>query len=289
VSPAAAHSAPLRATTSPGIPHDASAPATESSQPAGGGSSNTTAPRAVDAGVSSRRARLPTATHTSPSPRSCEPKPAAVSSRTRTTSESTSAESTRATSTARRFEAWRSTTISGSRRATAVSISTSVARAIERRTPNHERGCTANKSASSTTPASAPRSFTIGACRIPRSSISNSTSPASRSGVTENTGVVITVETGALSGSPAATIRVRMSRSVTIPNPGPWKSTIADVAPAAVIRRATSLIASIGEHVTVAVRISSTTGVFAGSRIPTASSRDFARSSKGLATAAGTR
>ena len=50
------------------------------------------------------------------------------------------ADSTRATSTARRFAACKSETISGSRPATVASDSTLCARAIARRAPNHERG-----------------------------------------------------------------------------------------------------------------------------------------------------
>ena len=127
---------------------------------------------------------------------------------------------------------------------------------------------------------------------MPRSSISNSTSPPSLSGVTLNTGVVMTLATGALRGRPAATIRVRMSRSVTIPisNPSPeLASTIAEVAPASVIRRATSRIDSIGLQVTVAERINPATGWCPGSCTPTISSRARARSSSGRATATGIR
>ena len=91
--------------------------------------------------------------------------------------------------------------------------------------------------------------------------------------MTENNGVVITEETGALSGRPAATILVLMSRSVTIPNGRPEATTTAEVAPAVVIRLATSRMFSIGSQVTAVVRISSTTGWCPGSCTPTCSSR----------------
>ena len=130
------HSAGVRAITAEGSPQRASAPLTESRQLAGAGSLHTTALRASDAGVSSRRAWRPTATQTSPSEgRSLA---AATSSSARVVSASTSAERTRATSSARRFEAAGRRRISGSRRATVASDSTLSARAIERRAPSAE-------------------------------------------------------------------------------------------------------------------------------------------------------
>ena len=107
--------------------------------------------------------------------------------------------------------------------------------------------------------------MTTGAWRIPRSSSSNRTSPPSLPGDTENAGFVITPATGALSGTPAATIRVRMSRSVTIPKPPPRRSTIAAFAPAAVICRATSRMLVIGSHLIVGARNRVATGWCAGS------------------------
>ena len=107
--------------------------------------------------------------------------------------------------------------------------------------------------------------MTTGAWRMPRSSSSNRTSPPSRPGATEKTGVVITPATGALSGTPAATIRVRMSRSVTIPKPPPRRSTIAALAPALVICRATSRMLIIGSQRIVGARSRVATGWCAGS------------------------
>ena len=104
-----------------------------------------------------------------------------------------------------------------------------------------------------------------------------------------NTGVVMTVATGALSGSPAATILVRMSRSVTIPKPCARRSTIAEVAPAAVIRRAASRMLSIGSHSTVRERISRVTGWRAGPPALISSSRCLTRSSSARATLTGMR
>ena len=134
-----------------------------------------------------------------------------------------------------------------------------VTAAIARRIPNHERGWTANRSTSSTTPTSCPRSLTTGACWIPCSSISNRTSPPIRSGGTVYAGIVITASTGVSGDTRAATTRRRRSLSVTMPS-CPSRSTTAALAPASVIRRATSAIAVPGSHTTVGVRISVATG-----------------------------
>ena len=106
------------------------------------------------------------------------------------------------------------------------------ARAIARRAPNQERGWTANRSESSITPTSSPalvddRGVTDAALEHLEQHLA---AKPCRS-TTENAGFVITLATGALSGTPAATIRVRMSRSVTIPKPPPRRSTIAALAP----------------------------------------------------------
>ena len=107
--------------------------------------------------------------------------------------------------------------------------------------------------------------------------------------MTVNTGVVITVATGALNGSPAPTILVRMSRSVTIPKPPLRRLTIAELAPASVIRRATSRMLSIGSHRTVGERSSRVTGRWFGGPAPTSTERCLTWSSTGRATLTGIR
>ena len=84
-------------------PHRRSVAPSRSSQPVGGGAEHTRAPRGRDAGVSSRRAWLPSATQTRPSPGERRVPPPASSS-ARAVTASTSAERTRATSSALRLE-----------------------------------------------------------------------------------------------------------------------------------------------------------------------------------------
>ena len=73
-------------------------------------------------------------------------------------------------------------TIGRSSRGASTSSSTDPARAIRRRRKNDERVCAATRSISSTTPRICPVAETTGKWRKPRSSISSSTSPPSRSG-----------------------------------------------------------------------------------------------------------
>ena len=107
--------------------------------------------------------------------------------------------------------------------------------------------------------------------------------------MTVNTGTVMTVDTGAFNGSPAATILVRMSRSVTIPKPPARRLTIAEVAPNSVIRRATSRTLSIGSQRTVGERSMRVTGRWFGGPAESSISRRLTRSSSGRATVTGMR
>ena len=74
---------------------------------------------------------------------------------------------------------------------------------------------------------------------MPWSSISSSASVPVRSAATVQAGALITSHSGVSGPAPAATTRVRMSRSVTIPRPSP-RSTTTQVTPASAIPRAAS-------------------------------------------------
>ena len=80
-----------------------------------------------------------------------------------------------------------------------------------------------------------------------------------------------------------------MSRSVTIPKPPPRRSTIAELAPASVIRRATSRMLSIGSQRTVGERSIRVTGRWFGGPRASSISRRLTRSSSGRATLTGIR
>ncbi len=79
------------------------------------------------------------------------------------------------------------------------------------------RADAASRSASSSTPTTSPRGVSTGMCRRPHSSISISTLSAVRSAVTVRAGALITDAIGTSTGRPAATTRVRRSRSVKMP------------------------------------------------------------------------
>ena len=100
-----------------------------------------TAPRRVEAGVSSRRAWLPSETHTVPG---SAPAPLAdTSSIARRVSASTSAESTGASSSAGTLEWCRSSISAGNCAAASESASRFRARSKLRRARTQERGCAA--------------------------------------------------------------------------------------------------------------------------------------------------
>jgi len=92
-----------------------------------------------------------------------------------------------------------------------------VAKPIERRSMKLCRAEAASRSASSITPTTWPPDVTTGMCRSPHSSISISTVSAVRSAVTVRAGALITPPIGTSTGRPAATTRVRRSRSVNMP------------------------------------------------------------------------
>ena len=94
---------------------------------------------------------------------------------------------------------------------------------------------------------------------MPLSSISSSASVLVRSADTVHAGAVITSDSGVFGSAPAATTRVRMSRSVTIPRRSP-SSTTTQVAPASAMRRAASRTLVSGGHTSAGARISSPTG-----------------------------
>ena len=101
-----------------------------------------------------------------------------------------------------------------------------LARAIAARRWNELRVATATRSESSTTPITLPVGERTGKWRIPRSSMSSSTSLPMRSAATVYAGALITCAIGPPRSAPAATTRVRRSRSVMIPSvPSPTSTT----------------------------------------------------------------
>ena len=95
----------------------------------------------------------------------------------------------------------------------------SAASPMERRSMKLCRADAASRSASSRTPITSPRGVSTGMWRNPHSSISINTVSAVRSAVTVRAGALITSAIGTSTGSPAATTRVRKSRSVKMPTP----------------------------------------------------------------------
>ena len=102
---------------------------------------------------------------------------------------------------------WSAITIGRSSPAAATRSSTVCARVIRRRRKNDERVWTATRSMSSTTPSTSPDPVTTGKWRKPRSSMSSSTSPPSRSGGHVYAGDDIAAVTGSSPVRPAAMTR----------------------------------------------------------------------------------
>ena len=150
-------------------------------------------------------------------------------------------------------------TESGSSAAASAISFASPLRAIAARSRNGARRSFAIRSTSSSTPSSRLPAVSTGRCRIPWSSISSSASVAVRSAATVQAGAVITSDSGVSGPAPAATTRVRMSRSVTIPRPS-FSSTTTQVAPASAIWRAASCTLVAGGQTSAGALISSPTG-----------------------------
>ena len=150
-------------------------------------------------------------------------------------------------------------TVSGSAAAASATSPGSAPRAIEARSRNGARRSFAIRSTSSSTPSSRLPAVSTGRCLIPRSSISSSASVPVRSADTVQAGAVITSDSGVPGPAPAATTRVRMSRSVTIPSRSP-RSTTTQVAPASAMRRAASWTLISGGQTSAGALISSPTG-----------------------------
>jgi len=111
--------------------------------------------------------------------------------------------------------------------------------------------------------------------------MSSSTSPPSRSGRQVYAGTDIAADTGASLERPAATTRIRRSRSVRIPSDPSPSSTTIDVAGAAVIIWAAAAIDVSGRQTKGAPRISALTGWWAWSTVGSGAAAGPAASAHG--------
>ena len=208
-------------------------------------------------GTASRRAWLPSVSHEKRAGGS--PAPATVRSSTLRVSASATTEKTDMTSSAGTPPWVMATTVGRNLDDASTSSPPEDAREMARRRKNEELRSTARRSWSSTMPRTRPFADTTGKCRIPRSSISISTSLPERSLGIVNAGAVMTADTGASPGRSPATTRERRSLSVTIPTESS-RSTMRAVAPASVIRRAASRIGVAGAQITGSLRMVALTG-----------------------------
>ena len=164
-------------------------------------------------------------------------------------------------------------------RSSASTTSNVVARAIALRTRKGVRYSAANSSTSETTPTTCPVGATTGTLRTPWSSMSSSTSDASRFGVTVSAGEVITSRIGVPRSSPAATTRVRRSASVTIPTPPSSSGMTTAGLPSTAARRAASCTGVSGGQISAGPRTSDPTGRCAVSGVRGPSSRRWSNAS----------